>query len=153
LNKTKNSSQNKLLRRVLNPRYHSNYGKNFRHLPGSIKPFAFTQQYGRSLLSFRLSVLRLRSDGSLESSAIASHHPATLSRFCNPTVFVIVVLCDIQIYSILYSWIFEMSIVFLIFYLKCKLHFFRWRDTVALHPDCLATESLRFSVPAYAPEN
>ena len=51
------------MRRANHPRYHSNYGSfRFRHFPGSNKPFAFTQQYGRSLLSISYSVLRLRSD-------------------------------------------------------------------------------------------
>ena len=52
------------MRRVTNPRYHSNYGNKFRHFPSSFKPFAFTQQYGRSLHGIYFSVLRLRSDRS-----------------------------------------------------------------------------------------
>ncbi len=63
-----------------------------------------------------LSVLRLRGDKSLESSAIASHHPATLSRPHNPTVLVAVVFCDIQILNALYSAVFDLSIVFLKFF-------------------------------------
>ena len=56
------------MRRVINPRYHSNYGNNFRHFPSSVKPFAFTQQYGRSLHGKHFSVLRLRSDRSFGRS-------------------------------------------------------------------------------------
>jgi len=67
-----------------------------------------------------LSVLRLRSDGSLESFVIGSQQPPTLSRLCNPTVFVIVVFCDIQMYNVLYALNFEMSIVF---FKKFKLFF------------------------------
>ena len=75
----KNSSQKiNLMRRVIYPRYHSNFGNKFRHFPSSNKPFAFTQHYGRSLLGECLLVLRLRRDGSLEIFAIASHHTATL---------------------------------------------------------------------------
>ena len=67
---------------LYNPRYHSNYGK-IRHFPDSVKPFAFTQQYGRSLLGKHTkranrSVLRLRSDRSYGLFAIVLHQPTTL---------------------------------------------------------------------------
>ena len=62
--------------------------------------------------SITLSVLRLRSDKSLECSTITSHHPATLSKPHNPTVFVIVFICDIQICYIFYSFRAKMSILF-----------------------------------------
>jgi len=61
----------------------------FRHLPDSNKPFAFTQQYGRSLLvffrSFDSEVI-----GHLENSAIVLHRPTTLCKLYLPTVFVTV---------------------------------------------------------------
>ena len=94
LNKTKNPPQKpNFLRRAIHPRYHSNYGK-IRHFPGSDKPFAFTQQYGRSLLGESLSVLRLGSDRSygmrrccLAPTASSLHalysDPLRHSRFCD----------------------------------------------------------------------
>ena len=100
LNKTKKLvSKIFSLRRVIKPAVPLKLRKiYFRHLPNSNKFFAFTQQYGRSLLGKRLLVLRLRRDGSLEIFAIASHHTATLWKsFIFPTVFIIVVLYDIQI--------------------------------------------------------
>ena len=92
LNKTKTRLKRKPLRRVNNPRYHSNYGNVFRHLPDSNKPFAFTQQYGRSLL--RLSPFRSfdsEAIGHKEYSVIVLHQPTTLCKRRTPTLFITVV--------------------------------------------------------------
>ncbi len=58
LNKTKNPSQKKTFETSYKTRGTTQITENiFRHFPGSNKPFAFTQHYGRSLLgiAFRSS--------------------------------------------------------------------------------------------------
>ena len=83
---------------MLNPRYHSNCENIiFRHFPDSNKFFAFTQQYGRSLLGFSLSVPRLRSDRSVEGFDIALHHTATLCTTSRSDRLHHSLCCDIQI--------------------------------------------------------
>jgi hypothetical protein len=94
LNKTKNPPQKKYFETSYSTRGTTQITKflQFRHFTSSDKPFAFTQHYGRSLLSLRRSVLRLGGDGSLEGFAIGSQQPPTLSRLFNPTVLVMVII-------------------------------------------------------------
>ncbi len=91
------------LRRASNPRYHSNYGKNVPSLCGFCQTLCFYAAIRKESTCKMLSVLRLRSDKSLERTAIASHQPATLCKHHIPTVFVIVFFVIFKFYVTHYT--------------------------------------------------
>ena len=97
-----------------------------------------------------LSVLRLGSDRSQESTAIASHQPATLCTACIPTVFVTVVVVIFKFAYILAQQITKVKgfyNFFIVFCSICALFFFVHHT--ALHFTIASVTSLSTSAPVW----